>query len=171
MVAGVAPTTYGNESCGRLTVSADGLSKELPTSRSSARRSMPASGWAALAAVILATAAGLFLALYPVYQGVSESVSSSGAVTSSTDSATLIAENGAWVILLLCVPVALAVVGLMGAVRGPRALVWAPAVVLLVFVLLAGFSIGLFYAPAALALLAAAGLTQAQWGRVGNRVS
>jgi hypothetical protein len=132
---------------------------------------MPASGWAALVAVILAAAAGFFLALYPVYQGVSESVSSSGAVANGSDSATLIAENGAWVILLLCVPVAFAVLGLLGAVRGRRALVWAPAVVLLVFALLAGFSIGLFYAPAALALLAAAGLTEARLGRAGHGAS
>ncbi len=140
-------------------------------SRSSARRTMPASGWAALAAVILATAAGLFLALYPVYQGVSESVSSSGAVTRSSDSATLVAENGAWVILLLCVPVALAVLGLSGAVWGRRAVVWVPAAVLLGFVILGGFSIGLFYAPAALALLAAAGLMRARGGRAGQGVS
>jgi hypothetical protein len=131
-------------------------------SKSSARRAMPACGWAALAALTLAAAAGLFLTLYPVYQGVSESVSSSGTVTSSGDSATLIAENGAWVILPLCVPVALAVSGLLGAVRGRRRVVWVSAAVLLGFVVLAGFSIGLFYAPAALALLAAAGLTQAR---------
>ena len=138
---------------------------------SSARRRMPASGWAALVAVIMAAVAGLFLALYPVYQGVSESVSSSGAVASSTDGATLVAENGAWVILLLCVPVALAVLGLLGAVRGRRALVWAPAVVLLIFALLAGFSLGLFYLPAALGLLASAGLTQARRGRAEPRGS
>lgn len=140
-------------------------------SMSSARRGMPASGWAALVAVILAAAAGLFLAFYPVYQGVSESVSSSGAIASSSGSATLVAENGAWVILLLCVPLALAALGLLGAVRGRRALVWAPAVVLLVFALLAGFSIGLLYIPTALALLAAAGLTQARGGRAEHGVS
>ena len=136
-----------------------------------AHRTMPASGWAALVAVILAAGAGLFLALYPAYQGVSESVSSNGTVTSSSDSATLIAENGAWVILLLCVPVALAVLALLGAVRGRRAVVWVPAVILLVFAILGGFSIGLFYAPAALALLAAAGLTQAQEGNAGHGAS
>ena len=92
-------------------------------------------------------------------------MSSSGAVTSSSDSATLIAENGAWVILLLCVPVALAVLGLVGAARRRRALVWVPAAVLLVFVLLGGFSIGLLYLPAALALLVAAGLTEARGER------
>jgi hypothetical protein len=131
-------------------------------STSSARRMMPASGWAALAAILLAAMAGLFLAFYPAYQGVSETASSSGAVTSSSDSATLIDENGAWVIFLMCIPVALAALGLVGAVRGRRVLVSVLAAVLLGFVVVGGFSIGLFYAPAALALLVAAGLTQAQ---------
>ena len=119
----------------------------------------------------VAAVAGIFLALYPVYQGVSESRSSNGSVTSSSDSATLIAENGSWVILLLCVPVALGALGVIGAMRGRRTFVWVPAVILLGFVILGGFSIGLFYAPAALALLAAAGLTQARGGRAGPGVS
>lgn len=139
--------------------------------KSNAHRIMTASGWLAVIAVVLAAAAGLFLALYPVYQGVSESVSSSGAVTSSTDSATLVAENGSWVILVLCVPVALAALGLMGAVRERRTATWAAALTLLGFVILGGFSIGLFYAPAALALLAAAGMTRARGGTAGLGVS
>jgi hypothetical protein len=121
-----------------------------------------------MAAVILAAAAGLFLALYPVYQGVSESVSPTGAVTSSSDGTTLIDENGAWVIPLLCVPLVLAVLGLWGATGGRRALVWVPAAVLLGFVVVGGFSIGLFYGPAALALLVAAGLTVTRGGRAGH---
>ena len=140
-------------------------------SKSNTHRTMPASGWAAVVATTLAAVAGLFLALYPVYQGVSESMSSNGSVTSSSDSTTLIAENGSWVILLLCVPVALGALGVIGALRGRRTLVWVPAAILLGFVILGGFSIGLFYAPAAVALLAAAGLTQARGGRAGLGVS
>lgn len=141
--------------------------KESVMNKSNAHRTMPASGWLAAIAVVLAAAAGLFLALYPMYQGVSESASSGGSVTGSSDSATLIAENGSWVILLLCVPVALAALGLVGALRGPRAVMWAAALILIGIVFLGGFSIGLFYAPAALALVAAAGLTQARGGRAG----
>jgi hypothetical protein len=129
------------------------------------RRTTPASSWIALAAVLLAVGAGLLLAFYPVYQGVSETASSSGVVTSSSDSATLVGENGAWVVVLLCVPVALAALGLVASLRGRRVLMWVLAAVLLGFVVLGGFSIGLFYLPAALALLVAAGLTEVRGER------
>ena len=112
---------------------------------------------AALAGVLMGVVAGLFLVFSPVYQGVSETATSSGGVVSGTYGATLLEQNGAWVLLLLlCLPVALAAIGLVGAARRRRLLVWAPAVVLLGFSLLAGFSIGLFYVPAAAALLLAA---------------
>ena len=136
---------------------------------------MTTAGWVALAAVALAVAAGLGLAFYPVYQGESETVSSSGVVTSSSDSATLIDENGPWVAFLLCVPVVLAALGLWVALRGQRTLAWIFAGVLLGFCVLGGFSIGLFYLPAALSLLLAAGLTEGRAGRdrgrTGPRVS
>jgi hypothetical protein len=131
-------------------------------SRSKALRTMPRAGWAALAAVLLAVGVGLWLAFSPSYQGTSETVSSSGAVTSTSGSATLIAVNGSWVIFLLCVPVILAALGLLGAVRGQRVLVWVSTAVLLGFVVLGGFSIGLFYFPSALALLLAGALTEAR---------
>jgi hypothetical protein len=130
------------------------MSTSIPSHR------VPASAWVALAAVLLTAAAGLLLAFYPAYQGASTSVSSSGVVTSSTDSATLVEENGTWVLVLLCVPVALAAAGLLGALRGRRVVVWVAAGVLLGFGVLGGFSIGLFYLPAAAALLLAAGLTK-----------
>ena len=132
---------------------------------SDARRGMTAAGLVALAAVALAVAAGLGLAFYPVYQGESESASSSGVVTSSSDRATLIEENGPWVAFLLCVPIVLAALGLWVALRGHRTLAWTFAGVLLGFCVLGGFSIGLFYLPAALALLLAAGLTEGKAGR------
>jgi hypothetical protein len=121
---------------------------------------MTAAGWVALAAVALAVAAGLGLAFYPVYQGESETVSSSGVVTSSSDSATLIDENGPWAAFLLCVPVVLATLGLWVALRRHKTLAWIFAGVLLIFCVLGGFSIGLFYLPAALVLLVAARLTE-----------
>jgi hypothetical protein len=57
-----------------------------------------------------------------VYQGVSETASSSGVVTRSSDSATLVGENGAWVVVL---PAALALLVAAGLtrVRGERG-VW-----------------------------------------------
>ena len=132
---------------------------------SGTRRGMTGAGWVALAAMALAVAAGLGLAFYPVYQGESETVSSSGVVTSSSDSATLIAENGPWVALLLCVPVLLAALGLWSALRGHKTLAWVFAGVLLAFCVVGGFSIGLFYLPAGLSLLLAAGMTEGRAGR------
>ena len=114
---------------------------------------MTVAGWVALAAVALAVVAGLGLAFYPVYQGESQTVSSSGAVTSSSDGTTLLDENGSWVALLLCVPVVLAALGLWGAIRGRKTLAWVSAGVLLAFCVVGGFSIGLFYLPAGLSLL------------------
>ena len=117
------------------------------------------SGWAALIAVLLTFVAGLFLAFYPVYQGVSVTGSSSGVVTSSSESATLITENGLWVVVPLCIPIVLAALGLIAVTTRRRTLVWVLGGVLLGFVVLTGFSIGLFYLPAAIALLLSAGLT------------
>lgn len=118
-----------------------------------------ASTWAAAAALVLAVAAGLWLALYPdLYRGASTSVSSSGVVTTTRESASLIEENGAWVVGLLCVPVALAAAGLYCAVRRRRVLLWTCGLALIGFVVASGSSIGLWYAPAALAVLVASGL-------------
>ncbi len=115
--------------------------------------------WAALVALLLTVAAGVFLVFYPAYQGVSGGASSSGVVTSSSQSATLIAVNGFGIVVALCVPIALAALGLLAAARRRRVLVWVPGAVLLGFVVLTGFTIGLFYLPAAIALLLSAGLT------------
>ena len=117
------------------------------------------SWWAALGALVLAVAADLFLVLYPVYQGVSVTGSSSGVVTTSSESATLITENGLWVLVPLCIPIVLAALGLIAAARSRRALAWVLGGVLLGFVVLSGFTIGLFYLPAAITLLLSAGLT------------
>jgi hypothetical protein len=128
-------------------------------SASYTRRGMTAAGWVALAGVLLALAAGFWLAFSPVYQGESVTMSSSGVVTRSSESATLIEENGSWAVVLLGIPVVLAALGLLAVLRGWRRLVWVFAGVLFAFVVLAGMSVGLFSFPAALALLVAAGLT------------
>ncbi len=136
-------------------------------------RATPPAGWVALAAALLAVGAGLWLVFLPVYQGVSETVSSSGAVTGSSDSATLIDQNGSWVVFPLCIPVILAALGFFATKRESRVLAWVLAAALCGFVLLTGFSIGLFFAPAAGALLLAAILTDSAKTRSsrGERVS
>ena len=114
--------------------------------------------WVALAALLLAAAAGLWLAFYPsFYQGVSVTASSSGEAVRRTQ-ASLLAENGMWALGLLAVPVALTGLGVFGAARSFRFLLWSVAVVLLVFSVISAMTIGLLYLPAAIALLVAAAL-------------
>ena len=119
------------------------------------------STWAAAVGLVLAVAAGVWLAAAPdFYQGSSTAVSSSGVVTTTSSSASLIEENGVWVVGLLCVPVALAALGLYCAIRGRRVLLWVSGLLLIGFVVVSGFTIGMWYAPAALALLIASGLSR-----------
>jgi hypothetical protein len=123
----------------------------------------------------LAWIAGIWLALGPVYQGVSppvvvqsESVSpasgneaaipvlddESGGETKRF-TATLIEQNGLWVLWLLLVPVLLTgnVLRAVWQNNARNALLWGIALALLGLCVLAGYSIGVFYLPAALALV------------------
>jgi hypothetical protein len=113
----------------------------------------------ALAALLLAVASGTWLALYPALcQGVSVTASSSGEVVQRSEQASLLTENGMWALGLLAVPLALSGLGVFGAARRFRFLLWSVAVTLLVFRLISAMTIGLFYLPAAIALLVAAAL-------------
>ena len=115
--------------------------------------------WVALVALLLAAVAGAWLALSPgFYQGVSVTASPSGEVVERSERASLLAENGMWALGLLAVPVVLTGLWVFGAARGFRILLWSVAVVLLVFSVISSMTIGLFYLPAAVALLVAAGL-------------
>ena len=115
--------------------------------------------WVALAALLLAVAAGSWLAFYPgFYQGVSVTSSSSGEVVQRSEQASLLAENGMWALGPLAIPVALTGLGVFGAARSFRALLWSVAVVLFVFSVISAMTIGLFYLPAAIVLLVAAAL-------------
>jgi len=120
---------------------------------------LAATVWVALAALLLAVAAGLWLAFYPgFYQGVSVTASSSGEVVERSEQASLLAENGMWALGLLAVPIVLAGLGVLGALRSHRFLLWSVAVVLLVFSVISAMTIGLFYLPATIALVIAAAL-------------
>ena len=118
--------------------------------------------------VILALAASLWLAFWPTfYQGVEAKPDSQGTVRTS---ASLIEVNGYWVALLLLIPVALAVAGLLAAravdyrrSKGKLA-VWAPAAMSLLFCFVGLFSIGLLYIPSAGALVATAVLASRRPG-------
>ena len=108
-----------------------------------------------------AAVASVWLAFSPnFYQGVEVSSTASG---EGKFSASLIEINGLDVVLLLIIPVALAGSGLFGLLipRGLvpfsiRSLLWIPAILLGIFCLVGIITIGLFYLPAEIALVAAA---------------
>ena len=124
----------------------------------------------------LAVVAFLWLLLWPnFYQGVSVSSVAvlEGAqppppterhipIPQERFSTSLIEENGLKVIPLLLVPVILTGLGLFAALygdnnsRAAKWVLWMTAIVLFAFCLLAIFSIGLFFLPAAIAFIIAA---------------
>ena len=123
----------------------------------------------------LAWIAGIWLAFGPVYQGVStppvvqsESMSQASVGEMATPASqvvvesettrytsSLIEQNGLWVLWLLLVPVLLTGIVLRAVWQNNarNALLWGVALVLLGLCVLAGYSIGVFYLPAALALV------------------
>jgi hypothetical protein len=117
----------------------------------------------ALAGLTWSVVMSIVLVFVPVYSGSSVSRSCQAARSST---ATLIQVNGWWVLSLLAIPVLLAAAVALPILRTTgiwgvrRAVVWIGAVILLIFVVLAGFSIGFFYLPAALLLIAAAVLAE-----------
>jgi hypothetical protein len=107
-------------------------------------------------AFTLSLAAALFLALWPEsYQGTS--VTTDGRVVE--DSASLIEENGAQVLVWLLLPVAACLWAFLASLSGStgaKLAMWLMALLLLLFAFVSILSIGAFYLPAALALLLAA---------------
>ena len=108
--------------------------------------------------------AGLWLGFGPVYQGVSVAATPLGGSQIETAKFTesLVEANGLWVVWLLLVPVLLSGLPLL-ALRFTdsgqllrKAILWLAGLALLASCAVAIFSIGLFYLPAALALLCAA---------------
>jgi hypothetical protein len=106
---------------------------------------MPRASTLVVAACGAAAAGSLLLLLLPVYgESASDGVE---------HGATLIAVNGAWVLVWLVLPVAVAALPL---VLQRRLVLRVTAVLVLGFALVAGFSIGDFYLPAGLLLMLAA---------------
>ena len=111
----------------------------------------------------LAWVAFLWMAFWPAfYQGVSVTPvgpdGTGGERVHTTSS--MVEVNGWWVLIPLLVPVILTAIGLLATFSpSPRKAsrfvsMWAVAILLIVFCLLGMFSIGVFYLPAALLLLA-----------------
>ena len=108
-------------------------------------------------AFALALVPSLLLLVVPVYSGLSERTTTGGVRTTSWTSGTMLQANGSWILVVLLVPVALTAAGL--AVRAApqrRTVARIGATLLTVFVLLAIFTVGFFYLPAAVALWMAA---------------
>jgi len=92
----------------------------------------------------LAIAAAVFLLVWPAYSG-SDGV--------RTTHATLLAVNGPWAIVPVMFPVLVAVLPFLSRRRALRVVA---TILLGGFVIISGLSIGLFYLPAAVAMLLAA---------------
>ena len=71
-------------------------------------------------------------------------------------------SQGAGAIFFLLIPAGLAVAALAGCLLRVRSLVWIAAAVLFLLCLATGFSVGLFYFPAAWVLVVAAVLQQVE---------
>jgi hypothetical protein len=106
--------------------------------------------------LLLALAAGVGLALWPcAYQGVEAQSTPGGAGQERQLCATLVEMNGVDVLGVLALPVLLAGVGLATVRAGRRGILLTVTVALVAFCLLALASVGLYYAPAAVALVIA----------------
>ena len=92
-------------------------------------------------AFLLALAATVFWLFGPAYR------------VSNGESRTLIEVNGLWGLVVIAFPTAVALVPLIWRKRAARLVA---AVVLTVFAFVSGFSVGLFYWPAGLAMVVAA---------------
>jgi hypothetical protein len=118
------------------------------------RRACRTGTWLALASLGWTVGIGIFWLVAPTSTSVSVAVSDSGDVARSTSQETLLQAEGASVLVPLAIPLALALVGTVPWARRARQVRLATGTALAIFSIIAGFSIGLFYAPAALLLLA-----------------
>ena len=111
-------------------------------------------------------AVALFMVFGPVYQGVAITPATPGGVASESTrfTATLTAENGLILLLLLLAPMVLTGLALLAVLlthagqARRKSLLWLSAFLLLGFCAVGIFSIGMFYLPAALALVFSAHL-------------
>jgi hypothetical protein len=108
----------------------------------------------AICSLLLAVAAGLGLVVWPcAYRGVE---AAGGGGPARHLCATLVKANGVRVLGVLALPVLVAGVGLVAVRRRRRGMLLVVMVALVAFCVLALASVGLFYLPAAVALVIAA---------------
>ena len=104
--------------------------------------------WAVLAAVALATATVLLLV--PTGSSQTCTATSGEPAVCTRASTVLLSSEGPWVLVPLSLP---ALACLLPLVLRSRVVGWVVAVALVVFCLLTGFTVGLFFLPVALAAL------------------
>lgn len=125
----------------------------------------------ALSSLLLTVFASGYLALSPCSVQRVQAISSTEAaarratgrqpVSEERACFSLLEAEGSSILIPLAIPVALAAAGAVALRFRKRVLVWVSATLLLMFSLLTGFSIGLFYIPSSLLLLLAAALDSA----------
>jgi hypothetical protein len=106
--------------------------------------------WWQLAATALAVVAVVVLLVVPLYSSDSATVSSDGTAVTDSAQQTLIAVNGAGVVVALLVPLLLAALPLPWRGQAWQVTSIVSAAALLVFCVLGGFSIGFAFVPAAI---------------------
>jgi hypothetical protein len=112
----------------------------------------------ALAAAILAAG---FLTFADTYSGQTCTATAGGDPVCASESSSLIEENGAWVLALLIVPIALSAVGLLATLPRfdlPWFLGWTVSVSYALLCVISAASIGFLFMPSALLLLVATAL-------------
>lgn len=107
-------------------------------------------------AVVLATAAAVWLAVWPcVYRNVfTDFIDGVRTITTSCDS--LLDANGVPILAVLAIPVGLTAFALWAVRQRSSRSLWAAVILMLAFCLLTGLSVGLWFLPAAIALMLAA---------------
>jgi len=103
-----------------------------------------------LIAVVLAVAAGVYMLFAPTYQ----TATSDSAGNSSTGTATILETSGAWAIVLALIPIAIALAPLVVPPRARRWVTIAAVVLFAGWTIVGVWTIGGFYVPAFLFLLA-----------------
>ena len=113
-------------------------------------------------AVVLAFLAASFLLLADTYSGQTCTASAAGGVPVCTsESSSLIEQNGSWVLALLAVPLLFSAAGFLATLQRfnlPWFAGWVVAVSYALLCVVAAASIGFFFVPSALLLLIATGL-------------
>lgn len=108
---------------------------------------------ATLISLFLALAASCLLLVMPTYNGETHSTDAKGHMTVTRTQATLLQVNGRSALISLGIPVLIALIPVLIPKRGVSI---GAAILLSVFAILGGFTIGLFYVPSAITMIVAA---------------